>query len=301
MSNQEPILATSDIVLVLPCLPEKFIVDFANGIDVARDHLRVQRERTSFSNRLYDGFTGKGAKRQAAINASLTDGVEASLTWLSELSGSLANSNLAISRVNDRVSALKLDVARIAGYSADTRKRLEKLADDFGARCEKSEKEIARIDFVQKAHLNLEEIFNKWKAERYHSFSLAGRCYAALEELRWGAFGDYCRNQPGTQRQKFIDDLKNRSIAQLAHDARQSAVIRLDTRTWLSQPTGHHVLPDAEGALAFMGDWSNEDSPFVYSTTQLPSNLPQYLPRISSPHRLIDGLVTEVFEVSAYV
>ena len=73
-----PIAPDSALCQSLTCLPEKFIVDFANGIDVVRDHLRVQRQRTGFFARMYDGFTGQGARRQAQINASLADGVEAS-------------------------------------------------------------------------------------------------------------------------------------------------------------------------------------------------------------------------------
>lgn len=53
------------------------MVDFANGIDVAQEHIRTAGERTFF-RRLKEGLTGEGAARQNAINASLAQGVEAS-------------------------------------------------------------------------------------------------------------------------------------------------------------------------------------------------------------------------------
>lgn len=35
-----------------------------------------------------------------------------------------------------------------------------------------------------------EQIFTRWRAGAYNAWSLPGRCFIVLEELRWGAFGD---------------------------------------------------------------------------------------------------------------
>ena len=94
MSELPQTVKSSDTCQILTSIPEKFVVDFANGIDVGRDHHRVQKERTDFVARLYDDLTGKAVRRQNEINASLLDGVEASLKWLTELTNSLATSNL---------------------------------------------------------------------------------------------------------------------------------------------------------------------------------------------------------------
>ena len=88
-------LLDNRVCQVLTCLPEKFVVDFANGIDVAQEHIRTAGERTFF-RRLKEGLTGEGAARQNAINASLAQGVEASLRWLTEMTTSLATTNYAI-------------------------------------------------------------------------------------------------------------------------------------------------------------------------------------------------------------
>ncbi|MCH6810635.1 hypothetical protein BEC58_04105 [Escherichia coli] len=88
-------IADNRVCQVLTCLPEKFVVDFANGIDVAQEHIRTAGERTFF-RRLKEGLSGEGAARQNAINASLAQGVEASLRWLTELTTSLATTNYAI-------------------------------------------------------------------------------------------------------------------------------------------------------------------------------------------------------------
>lgn len=301
MNEPQPITKDSDICQVLTCLPEKFVVDFANGIDVARDHSREQKKREGFGGRFFDGLSGQGTRRQTEINGSLIDGVEASLNWLIDLTESLARSNLAIARVNDRVNALKLDVAVVAGYSATTRRQLEAFSVHLDARCDVFEQEIARIDFVQRVQLNLDQVFNKWRAGRYRSFSLSGRCYAALEELRWGAFGDYCRSPSVSDRQHFIDDLANRAIAQLADDAKEAIEKRMETHHWLALPIGGNVLADAADALAYMGNGSDQENcPFIFSISQAPRNLPQGLPLFSSAERVTEALVSEVFGENIY-
>ena len=300
--NVSPVSQGSEIFQVLTCLPEKFVVDFANGIDVARDHLRVQKERGNFYARCYDGLTGKGTKRQAEINASLIDGVEASLNWLTELTDSLAKSNLAIARVNDRLSDLKRDAAKVAMYSIQTRHELKNLSERLHDRCVRIEAEVARIDFVQRVQINLSDVFSKWQAGRFDSFSPAGRCFAALEELRWGAFGDYCRIHTVRQRQTFVDEAVNRAIAQLKQDLRAGASERLETYMWLNCPSNRSVLPDASEALAYLGtDYQPQHSPFVFTVTRVGEAIPLEVPRIMCATRLSEALASEIFERDVHV
>lgn len=40
-------IADNRVCQVLTCLPEKFVVDFANGIDVAQEHIRTAGEPRS--------------------------------------------------------------------------------------------------------------------------------------------------------------------------------------------------------------------------------------------------------------
>ncbi|WP_454078445.1 diguanylate cyclase regulator RdcB family protein [Escherichia coli] len=210
-------IADNRVCQVLTCLPEKFVVDFANGIDVAQEHIRTAGERTFF-RRLKEGLTGEGAARQNAINASLAQGVEASLRWLTEMTTSLATTNYAITQVNDRVSSLVSDTARLAHYSADTREQLLTLADQVHHKLNHLEEKLHRVDQVQRAQLHLEQIFSWWSAGRYASFSPAGRCYVALEELRWGAFGDVIRQSETGQVNQLLDILRHKALTQMAQE-----------------------------------------------------------------------------------
>lgn len=296
---QSPISPDSPVCQTLNCLPEKFVVDFANGIDVARDHQRVQRSRSGFVARMYDGFTGKSARRQAEVHASLTDGVEASLTWLKSLSESLARSNLAIVQVNDRLTALTADVATLAHYSAQTRQQLDDMSQRLGARMENMSRDIARIDFIQRAQLNMDESFSKWASGRLAALSPAARCYAVLEELRWGAVGDYCRRHVGQRQSRdFMRMVADRATMQLAADAGIGLHTPVDTvGVWLAQPPARRGNGDDDmwQAIDYLADGMAADiAPFVNSATQRrPAS--QIVPLIATPRRLADGMVQELF------
>lgn len=297
MTDAEHIDVTGEISHLFTCLPEKFVVDFANGIDVARERQRYMSTRTGMFDRLYDGFTGKTAQNQAEINASLTDGVEGALNWLVDLTGSLAKSNRAIYQVQSRVNSLKHDIATLANYSADTRQALERLSLHLDERCSALELKVAHIDSLQRAQIQLDSVMGKWGAGRFAGLSLSGRCYTVLEELRWGAFGDHYLAITGTERQQLLEDLANRAIMQLSQDASVGQGERIATRDrWLARPlrpTPWHV---GEEILAYLGDWScPERSPMTFTISQMPEELPLQVPLLSSAQRMTEGLVSELF------
>lgn len=284
---------------VLTCLPEKFVVDFANGIDVAQDHIRVQQNRTGCFARLYDSFSGQATRRQIEINASLSNGVEGALSWLTELTESLAKSNFALAKVNERVATIYGALTSLVDCSVDTRNQLADLSRSLNTRIDQLYSEIARVAFEQHAERQLEHVFNKWAAGRFAAFSHAGRCYLALEELRWGVFGDFCRSNKGSRiREEFLDDLTNRAIQQLVVDKGASqTLVRIPINEWIAFPSVRNSIQDASDVLAYVGDWSQpEQHPFVFTASQSPNALPMAVPRLWSTERLAEALVSEVFE-----
>lgn len=296
--NQAELLKITD---VLPILTDKFVVDFANSIQVVNDHIRVQKQRTGFFSRLADSLTGSGAARQTEINANLTNGLESSLQWLGELSESLAQSNYAIVCVNNRLNTLKHDVAKIAHYSADTRQLLNALSVQVAERCGRLEHEVARIGMVQSVQLNLEQVFSKWGAGKYQHFSFANRCYAVLEELHWGAFGDFYRSNASTDdKQRFLEIAKNKVIDQLTKDINVACTTRIEAHDWLAMPSSPNAATLVD-ALSYLGDAANDvQQPFIYSATQQPKQLPLRMPRLCSADRLGEAMLHEVFGGRAY-
>lgn len=264
-----------------------------------QEHIRTAGERTFF-RRLKEGLTGEGAARQNAINASLAQGVEASLRWLTEMTTSLATTNYAITQVNDRVSSLVSDTARLAHYSADTREQLLTLADQVHHKLNHLEEKLHRVDQVQRAQLHLEQIFSWWSAGRYASFSPAGRCYAALEELRWGAFGDVIRQSETGQVNQLLDILRHKALTQMAQESGGSATVRLNTLDWLGGQGREQADNEWHDAINWLGDWcSEEQHPVIWSTTQAAEHLPVRMPRLCSAERLSESMVDEIFQKGA--
>lgn len=302
ISDQQMTKNVVESLDILPILADKFVVDFVNGIHVTNDHIHVQKQRTGFMSRLADALTGSGAVRQAEINANLANGVESSLKWLGELSESLAQSNYAIVCVNNRLNDLKHDVAKLAHYSADTRQLLNTLSAQMAERCDRLEYEVARIDCVQRVQLNMDHVFSKWGAGKYQHFSLANRCYAALEELHWGAFGDFYRSDANPEdKKRFLDIVKNKAVEQLSKDVKETCVKRLGAHHWLAMPNSPNAATLAD-ALSYLGDAANDvQQPFIYSATQQPQQLPLRMPRICSAERLGEALLHEVFGGRAHV
>nr|WP_315260684.1 diguanylate cyclase regulator RdcB family protein [uncultured Duganella sp.] len=294
MTQSDSTWAADPLCGLLSALPEKFIVDFANGIDVVRDHNAVQRQReNSIYARLYDGFTGQGQRRQNDINASLADGIDGALTWLTELTNSLSRSNRTIELVQARVASLQSHLTSLAHHSANTREQLQQLAQQLTLKINSVERDVARLDRLQRAELQLRLVMSKWEAGQFAMLPIAGRCYAALEELRWGDFGHFYHHAEPGERAGHLELLRNLVVTRLAEDARSNSGQRQDTLLWLqTAPAG---LPDLQLALAYLGNWAQpKQSPFVFVAANLPDVLPDHMPRLCSATRLSHAMVHEV-------
>ncbi|HFI9931321.1 TPA: diguanylate cyclase regulator RdcB family protein [Escherichia coli] len=203
-------------------------------------------------------------------------------------------------RVNDRVSSLVSDTARLAHYSADTREQLLTLADQVHHKLNHLEEKLHRVDQVQWAQLHLEQIFSWWSAGRYASFSPAGRCYVALEELRWGAFGDVIRQSETGQVNQLLDILRHKALTQMAQESGGSATVRLNTLDWLGGQGREQADNEWHDAINWLGDWcSEEQHPVIWSTTQAAEHLPVRMPRLCSAERLSESMVDEIFQKGA--
>ncbi len=296
--NNFSITPDSEIYELFPFLVEKFVVDFVNGIDIANDHIRVRSDRTDFMRRIYDGFTGKNMRRQNEINKSLINGVESSLKWLQNLTKSLSLSNIALAKSYARITELQKNMATLAHYSADLKEELNRFAKSVDIRYGQLKEEIKRVDFEQRVSRQIAQVFNKWKAGNFSTLSVSGRLYAVLDELWWGAFGDYYRNYTDNNHTciEFLNDIRNRARIQLREDL-QIENKRLKSDIWLS--TSVDPNSDVILALEYLGNWSVPDKhPFVFSVTQYQNNLPLPLglPRIFNESRLADAMIYEVFE-----
>ncbi|SQA98115.1 Uncharacterised protein [Cedecea neteri] len=140
-----------------------------------------------------------------------------------------------------------------------------------------------------------EQIFSRWRSGHYFSFSPAARCYVALEELRWGTFGDAVRLGTPEQAAELIEHVRALAISRLAEEVNASPRTRHYFHDWLATPTSPGLL-EHKDALTWLGDGCNiERQPVSYSVTQGWQGVALGMPRICSAMRLGSALVDEVF------
>ena len=281
----------------LRSLEAKVVVDFANGIDVVRDHVRVQNSSRSVFQRVLSGLNGDAARRQAEVNAALADGVEGSLACLVELAEQITFSTLAIAKVSERVHQIQSAVVSVADYSVHTRRKVDELASVFDQHRRQITERLLRVELRLEAYEHRDAVFHAWGAGRYSQFSALGRCYAVLEELRWGTFGHYYRSLPEDGRRKYGVDLVNRSVLQLMTDLAVTQSARLSITDWTTYPVRVAAGSDAAELLAYLGEGYDPDrAPFVHVVSQLPGHLPLEVPKLCTAVRATEALLEEVLE-----
>ncbi|CDT23199.1 conserved hypothetical protein [Vibrio coralliirubri] len=274
----------------IDCIRDKALVELVNGLDVSRDHQNCF-DSQSYSSRLLSGLTGKNQARQGEINKALTEGLESTLSWLTALTDSEAYSNLAIQQVNQRVDKLTEHLTHLAGDYMETRSKLEALAAVTSDRLTVLENDIANLKLEVKAKTQLDLVFSRWSAGYWHGFPIATRCYIALEELRWGSFGDFIRSVNDKERSDYLELLRNKVIEQLAVDSGSAVKERIDSQTWIE-----HSAEKTREAVEFLGDWCLEyKHPATFFVTQDWEKAPLYMPRIISATKLGNYLTEEVF------
>jgi len=294
-----PIAAEATICQTLRCLPQKFLVDFVNGIEVARDNRTIQIQRSgSIFQRMYDGFSGQGTRRQGQINDSVIDTLDSSLQWLNDLSRELAQSNLAICKVNERVSDLVQQVSHLADVSFATREQLQKLTQTLCVRMHDMERRVQQVEMQQAAGIHLDSVFAKWAAGKFSDVSASARYYAALQELWWGDFGDCFRSCEKSRSTELLGTLMNKGITQLAQDVGIRPTDVCNTREiWLQAPPRDSHNDDMGQALAWLAsDRSVDVSPFtVCVTRELSRQWPRQVPLLTTADRLVRAMTQEVF------
>ena len=292
LRRQKPIKMSSDVCERLPPVLDKFVVDLANSIDVAKGHVDVQRERSSFGGRLYDGLTGRGALRQANINTALSDGVEGALHLLNELARDLASKNDVVAGHSLAITRVERVVADIATNAA-TRAEIGALADELSLRLQELEAWVARVEAKSDANDHIARILKKWEAGRFAPLSILGRCYAAFEELRWGEFGHYLRSHAGNHKE-LLAYVVNGATTQMMKDAElREPRQRQDTKCWLEWPDSDVI--DGLEALAYLGDDHHlATAPFVALASR--GQWSADIPRQIDPERLASALANEIFE-----
>lgn len=213
----------------------RMLIDMVNCLDVANDHLRVKERRQSFFPRMFDFFSGQGGRRDAAIAQSQQTTLREVVNVTTHLARELSDTNLAL----------------------DQRQALDALAKTVESERLRVDERLQTLDLRVAAHEQLGLVFKRWAAGDFRHLPLASRASAALQELRWGVFGEFLARRPQeaqTLRESAIKDTAIRLQADIREE-NMDANDPLGLRTWLALPGGGAQQPPQTRAFLEGLDW----------------------------------------------
>lgn len=272
----------------LTCVNEKFIVDFALGIEMVRQPRHTQQAK-SFYTQLVTQYQDV----QSDLESVFTPHSTAAISWLTEFISSLKPGYLATRQIREKLlqlekTALFTSPEVIGGYLPR-----DKLRTQLTFKLKQMENQLQSINLIEHGRKHYEQVLTRWEHGDYFPFSPAGRCYVALEELYWGAFGEAILLADDLQKTRLIEEVRERVIDKLASEVSASSHMRHYYHEWLTTPPSAGVLEYKE-ALAWLGDTCHiELQPVSYSVTQTWRSISLGMPRICSAMRLGGALVDE--------
>lgn len=158
---------------------------FGPGADAAR-HSLLGPQQLQFRERLTQEIITQTRLRPWAMAGMLNENAALRLGLAEKLAGMLDPGHLALTRMSDRLVALRQQVNPRLPQPPGLLQQYEELSSHFNQRAAYKEKALAQRGLTVQAGEHSEQIFTRWRAGQYDGWSLAGRCFIVLEELRWG-------------------------------------------------------------------------------------------------------------------
>ncbi|VYU50249.1 hypothetical protein [Metakosakonia massiliensis] len=278
----------------LECIHPKFIVDLVQGADTPRQSQIVPQQQL-FRERLTQEVMEQTQLRPWAMSGVLNENEALRLGLAEKLASMLDPGHLALTRITQRLNALQQTERRPLNNAASSQQQYDELIEHFSQRAGWKEKALTQRGLTVQAGNHSEQIFTRWRAGHYNGWSLAGRCYVALEELRWGAFGDACRLASSEVASMLKDNLRAVAADFLAQEIHASSATRHFYHQWLTTPATPGLM-DYKDLLGWLGDWCDpERHPVCWSVTQSWQPVALGMPRLCSAMRLASAMVDEMF------
>ena len=219
----------------------RMLIDMVNCLDVADDHLRVKERRQSFFPRMFDFFSGQGGRRDAAIAQSQQTTLREVVNVTTHLARELSDTNLALAEVGGRLGAVERSLAQVTHLALDQRQALDALAKTVESERLRVDERLQTLDLRVAANEQLGLVFKRWAAGDFRHLPLASRASAALQELRWGVFGEFLARRPQeaqTLRESAITETKIRLQEDLREENKDANGYLSLKSDWLALPEG---------------------------------------------------------------
>ncbi|HEB0855945.1 MULTISPECIES: diguanylate cyclase regulator RdcB family protein [Citrobacter] len=282
----------------LECVYPKFMVDLVQGDETKRSGGFLQQQKR-LRARLTQEVLSQTQLRAWVMAGVSSEHLVMRLKLVEKLAGMIDPGHLALMRIAERLLFMH-QMENPRGHATQgVMLQISALSDWFTQRSAYKKKALVQRGLTVQAGEHSEQIFTRWRAGAYDGWSLPGRCFIALEELRWGAFGDACRLGNADVVSMLKDNLRTMATQALAHSVNAAPTTRHYYHQWLSTPAvgGSSEHNDM---LSWLGDWCDaERHPVSWSVTQRWQNVALGMPRLCSAKRLVDAMVEEIFAPSS--
>ncbi|ELQ6219799.1 methyl-accepting chemotaxis protein [Cronobacter turicensis] len=269
----------------LRALRGRLMVDLAKGEEeerYGRSHPQHQKVRERLQKSLVPAGPAVAPPEMAALHR------------LESLSRQSPPGHLALSLT---AQALARRSQRLSekGVSAPFAQALEVTAGHYQHSAVRLEAQLRQHDLATAAQRHVSEVMARWKSGEFNGWSPAGRCYVALEELRWGAFGDALRLGEPAEKDALLQPVYDETTLRLAHSVNASPHTRHFYQQWLHTPPQPGLL-EHKDMLCWLGaEHDGERQPVSWSVTQTWQSVSLGMPRICSARRLVNALMEEIF------
>lgn len=269
----------------------KFIVELVLGIDNPRQ-TAIAPQQLRFRERLMNDIMAQAQLRSWSMVDALSENPAMRVGLADKLASTLDPGYLALTKMGHHLHILQQKGNETPGvlqlYAATSER--------FLRRAEHKQRALSRRGLMVQAGEHSEQVFTRWHAGSYSGWSLAGRCFVALEELRWGAFGDACRLATGEAKALLMDNLRATATQYLAQSINAAPATRHFYHQWLSAPVTPAPM-DHKEMLCWLGSaCDSERHPVSWSVTQTWQTIALGMPRLCSAMRLAVAMVDEIFQ-----
>jgi len=269
----------------------RFIVDLVLGIDNPRQ-MALAPQQQRFRERLMHEITAQTQLRSWSIVGELNDNPAMRVGLAEKLTSTLDPGHLALTKMGHHLQILQ----QKGNVTPGVLQLYAATGEHFLRRAAHKQRALSQRGLMVQAGEQSDQVFTRWHAGKYSGWSLAGRCFIALEELRWGAFGDACRLATPEAKALLMDNVRTTATQYLAQSINASPVTRHFYHQWLTAPVAP-ALMDHKEMLCWLGSgYDRERQPVSWSVTQTWQTIALGMPRLCSATRLATAMVEEIFK-----
>lgn len=304
-SGEQNFTSEQDLLSRHPQLSDKAQIDWINGLEVVRDHLRVRQKDEGLLGRIFDLVTGSTQRRQQHIDQNLHTGLNAALSGLQDMQRYAARGDLAAELIANKLTETRAGMMRLQNKVSEKFAEIElviqTIQTDYGSRISDLEQRTSMLEQRSKVESHIAFVLSKWRAGQYSAFTPLERLFVACNELQWGDYGDFERQlhrqlQTKSDCERLTQTVRNELIVQLRSDCGNSD-LPLPITDWLEVKQTRHTQENQLLINCLSADYTSTSHALLPLVLADRNNLQlrnsPHLTRSAGPEKIVDHMLAQ--------